>query len=374
ASTNWTSATGRAPLDPVDRGAELRPRAALSLAPGAELVEREQRRADDVRRAGRAHLDPRADVPEALLDGVEQPAVAALEQTAAEQHLDRLLHQLQTFQRRPGERDDLVGEAVDDRRGDRILSGLREHERRQLEYTPLRDQLAVHRLGELLRRAQAEVARDEPLEARLRAAPVLAPGRGEDGGEADVAPAAPVAGDRAERRKPRVAPVRRDADAVDARTAYDGDAPSLLGARAQDGEGVVLDERPRGPAAGVDQLLQMLLLRREVDAGEQDRGDLGHRQLGVRQARVRDRALEELLEQGEAAVHADVVRRAERAADERKEFAVAAEQRDVCLRVAAVDRKDDPLRHDAALAAANRGRCSTPASSSRSASSSASRC
>src|SRR5207302_7029266 len=159
---------------------------------------------------------------------VEQPAVAALEQAAAEEHLDRLVRQLETLQCGTRERDDLVGEAVDDRRGDRIVGRLGEYERRQLEDALLGDQLAVDRLGELLRRADAEVARNEPLEARLRAASVLAPRGGVDGGEADVTAAAPIARDRPERRKASVAAVRRDAHAVDPRAAHDGDAPALL--------------------------------------------------------------------------------------------------------------------------------------------------
>src|SRR5690349_16446794 len=96
-------------------------------------------------------------------------------------------------------------------------------------------------LRQLRGRAQAEVARHRLLEGRARPATILAPRRGPDPGKPDVVTAAPVAGDRTERREARVAAVRRDAEAVDAGAADDRDAPAALRPRAQDGEGVVSD-------------------------------------------------------------------------------------------------------------------------------------
>src|SRR5439155_21497917 len=102
-------------------------------------------------------------------------------------------------------------------------------------------------------------------------------------------------------------------------------------------------------------------LGRKVDAGEEDRGDLRDRRGRVRQPCLRDRAGEEALEDAETAVDAEVVRRAERSADEREQRSVAADQGEVRLRVPTVDGEDDA--HAA---------CSALASSSRSTSSSAS--
>src|SRR5262249_12957161 len=124
-------------------------------------------------------------------------------------------------------------------------------------------------------------------------------------GHPDVEPSAPVARDVAQRREPDVAAVGADADAVDPGAAGDRDAPAALRARAQHREGVVADPEPRRPATLGEDRLQPLLLFREIDAREQDLRD-------IRPAAVEARPVDELLEDVDAAVQPEVMRRAER--------------------------------------------------------------
>ena len=67
--------------------------------------------------------------------------------------------------------------------------------------------------------------------------------------------------------------------------------------------------------------------------------------LSPREPGSRGRLVEEALEHLEAAVDAEVVRRAERAAHEREHAAVRADEREMRLRVAAVDGEDDRSAH-----------------------------
>ena len=158
-------------------------------------------------------------------------------------------------------------------------------------------------------------------------------------GEADVVAAAPVAGDRAERGEARVPAVGRDADAVDPGAADDRDAPAALGPGAQDGEGVVADERPRSPSrARSTRLAQLVLLGREVDAGEQELRDLGDRSVAESAAPARARLGEEAVE------HVERSRRGRGGAASCAGRATSAstapsarDEREVGLRVAAVD-------------------------------------
>src|SRR4051812_35641378 len=115
------------------------------------------------------------------------------------------------------------------------------------------------------------------LEARARSSPVLATRRGGDGSEAEVVPSTPVARDRTERWKARVPSVGSHADAIDAGTARDRNAPTSFGAGAQDGEGVVVDVHAVGPPAVAYGRAHSLFFRREVDARHQQRRDLRDR-------------------------------------------------------------------------------------------------
>src|SRR5436190_12328332 len=98
------------------------------------------------------------------------------------------------------------------------------------------------------------------LQRRLGTASVLAARRGRQRGEADVVAPAPVACDRTQSWKADDTPCRRHADAVDAGSAGDGDAPAAFGARPQYGERVVLHDKARSPPTRGNGLLQLRLL------------------------------------------------------------------------------------------------------------------
>src|SRR5439155_21683753 len=107
---------------------------------------------------------------------------------------------------------------------------------------------------------EPKVGRHGLLEARPGSAAVLASRGSRQGGHADVVAAAPVPCDFAEGEKAGVAPVRRDADAVDSGAAHDRDAPTALGAGAKDCERIVADGRSQRPAAPLDRLAELVLL------------------------------------------------------------------------------------------------------------------
>src|SRR5215211_3497040 len=79
AFSNRTSAMDLAPRDARNRLAQLPPGTLLRLRPRPQIVEREQRRADDRRRGRRSQLQARQPGG----DPVEQPPVGALEHPAA---------------------------------------------------------------------------------------------------------------------------------------------------------------------------------------------------------------------------------------------------------------------------------------------------
>ena len=213
--------------------------------------------------------------------------------------------------------------------------------------------------------------RDRLLERRLRPPAVLAPrGRGHRR-EADVVAAAPVARDRAESGEACVPPVGGDADAVDACAADDRDSPAALGPGPEHRERVVADERPPRPAAPLDGLAELVLLGREVDPGDQKLRELRDRSVAEVQVRRLRGLGQEVVEHGQRVVEPDQLRRAARAACEPEHLAVRAGDHEVGLRPAAVDR-DEQRRAHAGLAVPNCGRCSAPAESRRSTSSSAS--
>ena len=157
-----------------------------------------------------------------------------------------------------------------------------------------------------------------------------------------------------------MAAVGADADAVDARAAHHRDAPAALGAGAQDGERVVADAQALGPAA-VDRGVQPLLLDRQVEPGQQQVADRGAPVAGEPRAGARVRV--QLLEHRDRAVEPDVVGRADAAAHEREHLAVLAQQRQVGLRVAAVDGEHEPPAHRTGSPASSRS-TSSPAISS----------
>ena len=86
------------------------------------------------------------------------------------------------------------------------------------------------------------------------------------------------------------------------------------------------------------------LLRGVVDACEQEDAGLGER-LAHRDARAVHGIVQESGENGQAPLDAEVVWRTLRPAHERDQGAVDAQQREVRLRVPAVDGEDEPVAH-----------------------------
>jgi hypothetical protein len=191
-----------------------------------EVIEREQRRADDRRMGRQPDRGARRDGLDPARNGLDQGLVLGPQQPAAEHDVDRLAVESEPLDRHPHERNNLAREPAGDRAGDGVLRGKAQHERRELDEPSPRYPPLVDRLPDVVRPGQPEVPRDSVLEQRARAAPVRAAGGSRQRGEADVVPATPVAGDRAEGRPAGDPPVRRDADPVDARAADDRDAPS----------------------------------------------------------------------------------------------------------------------------------------------------
>ena len=112
---------------------------------------------------------------------------------------------------------------------------------------------------------------------------------------------------------------------------------------------------------------QQLLLGREVHAGEEHLGD-GARRPAVR-AGGGHRLVEELLEQRHGCLEPEMMGRGERSADVREQRPVGPHEREIGLRVPAVDRKDDPVAHrpapaDETVSSASRLSSSVPDSSS----------
>jgi hypothetical protein len=102
----------------------------------------------------------------------------------------------------------------------------------------------------------------------MRLAPIgTAIGRAERG-EPDVITTTPVAGDRAERREAEGAPVRGDADRVDAAAAYHGDTPPAVRSGAQERERVVLHDEARRPAERAESRLERIDLLVQIGSGK----------------------------------------------------------------------------------------------------------
>src|SRR5262249_15303521 len=138
--------------------------------------------------------------------------------------------------------DHLVRLPVDKFTRDLIRLGDLEDERSKLSQTARGNVARVERTGEGDGVGRTEMGRNEPLEHRVRATAVRSPRGGGAGGEPEGARAIHhVAAHRAERGKARLAPVRRDTDAVHARATSDGDAPPTLRTGAQDRIRVVPD-------------------------------------------------------------------------------------------------------------------------------------
>src|SRR5205823_2277542 len=123
-------------------------------------------------------------------------------------------------------------------------------------------------------------------------------------------------------------------------------------------DGVVPDRGVLRPASGFEQGSEPCFFGRGVHTGE-------HQRRCVEQRPIAADVVEQLLQDVEAALVAETVRRAPRASNVGEQHAVLARERQLGLRVAAVDTEHGS--HACSLA--KRGRWGAPASSKRSASS-----
>src|SRR5262245_52207546 len=145
-----TSAIGAPlPLDRGDRVVEFAAHALLRFGAGADLVEAEQRSSDDGRRLRVTDGDRVSDLAQAGLDRGFERAVAA-DEAAAEEDFDGVVRQVEPLERDSGERDDLVGEVLDDSRRHRVARGLGEEDGWQLADPTVWDMGVVVRLREIL--------------------------------------------------------------------------------------------------------------------------------------------------------------------------------------------------------------------------------
>ena len=216
----------------------------------------------------------------------------------------------------------------------------------ELDHAAHRDPPEVDRLGELARRREPEVRRHGAARGssaghgRPRCAP---PRESAAMPTSEPPPQSPVISPSAGKRA--CAPVGGDADAVDARRRRRRRRPS----RARCPRGARRTCRCRRWSAPPSRaprcaLAHRVLLGREVDAGEQQLGDLGDGPLDARAASRRASA-SSCSSTARQPVEPEVVRRAERPAHEREHRAVLAHEREVGLRVAAVDGEDERLAH-----------------------------
>src|SRR5262245_23222265 len=99
-----TSAIGRPfGLEGGDCLVELAPDARLRFCTGSELVEPEESGADDRRRLRVAHRDRVTDLAQPCLDRSLERAVPGPEKPAAEEDLDRRVHEVEALERDAGQ-------------------------------------------------------------------------------------------------------------------------------------------------------------------------------------------------------------------------------------------------------------------------------
>src|SRR5690348_14835466 len=229
---------------------ELSSRALAGVRARAESVEPEEHRPHD--RPGRRDVDaePRPYLLQPRLDSVQQARIPGLQHSASQHNLHLVFGEAEAVHRGPDEGNDLVGLPIDDLGGDGVARGRLEDEWREFAEPGPGNPSTVNFTSELDRGRAPEVLWDESFEFGLRAAAVLAAGRGGDCRQADRAPTVHrVAADLTKRGKAHLAPVRAHADAVHPGSAGDRDTPTARASRPQDGEGVVPDVDIGGPAA-----------------------------------------------------------------------------------------------------------------------------
>ena len=252
------------------------------------------------------HLCTRSHLANPLGDPLDRARRRRPDQAAAQHHVRGRVGELEPLHGDGGERDHLVGQAADDLGRDRILLGRREHDARQLAEPVTGQRLQMDGAGDVERLAEPVVGGNGGLEDRPGPAAVGAARGRHQRREPDVVATAPVTGDPAQGREPGLAAVRGESDAVDAAAAHDGDAPAAVGARAQERQGVVVDDEPLAPLQGFDGGAQRGELLGQIGAGDHHlrrrRARIERRETGRRQ-RVGEQSFEQL----DTPVDADVV-------------------------------------------------------------------
>ena len=266
---------------------------------GAQPVEAEEGRPDH-RRGGDLH-DPgrRGQLRDLRADLLPEGRGVAVEQAAAQDHVDVQAGQAEPADGRPGHGHHLGHLPGDDPGRDRVAGlGLGEHQRDQLQHPPPFDPAQEQRLDQGQGAALAEPAGDQAGQGRRLPAAVLAAQGGADGGHAEVAAAAPVPRQLPDGREAHLAAVGGDPDAVHAGADHHPDPPGAVAPGPPDREHVVVQQRLAGPAPSGDRRPQGLVVGREVEAGQAPDPDLGQRAPAGRDAGVlagrRDQRLQSL--------------------------------------------------------------------------------
>ncbi len=158
-------------------------------------------------------------------DRPDQAAAPGSDQAAAQHDLDRLVEQLEPVSATRAKatissasRSTISRATASDSASARTIGATSTSR-------SVADPAEVDRLRELLGRLESEVGGDRCLEAGRLPAAVGPARRGRQSGRTNVVTSAPVSGDQPEGRESGLAPVGRDADAIDTGTADDGHPP-----------------------------------------------------------------------------------------------------------------------------------------------------
>lgn len=278
-----------------------------------------------------------------MSDGLHHARRQRPQQAPAKDDVGIGVRQLQPMRDSADEGDHLIGQAVHDAGGHLILGREGKHDAGQLAETRLADLLKVQSPGHLEGTGEPEVLGHRGLEGGPRAAPVGGAGGRVQGRQADIGPAAPIAGDLAQGEEPRLAAIGITPQAVDAGPADHGDTPAAVGARTQERQRVVVDAEPVAPGRALEARPQGGELLGQVGAGEEDLGRVRERALTLREAGAVERAPEKRLEQLDRALETEIMRRASAAAHERHQVAVGADQGQVGLDPTPVHGKNEAV-------------------------------
>src|SRR5919109_1725472 len=315
-------------------GSDPRPRSGR----GSELIEAEQRRADDGRRVEDRDVRARRDPREPAYDPFQETGILAAEHAAAEDDVDIEIGHPKAPDRRAAHGDDLVGLSVDHAPSDRVvLGGGAEDQRRELHDPLLRQPAEMQGLHHLPDTAVPERPRAAVAAARRLPTTVLGSDRVPEGRLTEVRAPAPVTGQHADRREAEAAAVRRDARAVRAVAAHDGDAPGPVGPGPQDRERVVANDGGLCEAAPAEPARDPAVIPRQIGAGQAIHPDVRDRPAVELDPGVAPRGRDRLRHQFEVDGAADAVVLGARDPRSPEDRAVTPNERSVDLRPARVD-------------------------------------